>query len=357
MTKLTDLCDIQYGYAFDSGAFTNDNSYPQLVRIRDVKRGYSETFYNGDYPDEYVLSAGDLLIGMDGESNIARWKIDGALLNQRVCKIVAKDNTDEEFLRFALSKALKVIEDRTSFVTVKHLSARELNKLEIQVPSYDEQKKISDILHRLERIIDARQNELKSLDILIKARFVELFGDPSLNTKGYPIRNLSEIADYWNGLTYKPEDVSEQGTVVLRSSNIQSAELDFKDTVRVICHIADKKYVKDNDILMCSRNGSARLVGKVALIKKVEEPMSFGAFMMIIRSRYYPYLMIFFQMPAFREQITTGATTTINQITGRMLDNIKLPVPNLSELSEFSSFIEQVDKSKFSVMKGNALFM
>ena len=50
MAKLTDLCDIQYGYAFDSALFTDDCSYPQLVRIGDVKRGYSETFYNGDYP-------------------------------------------------------------------------------------------------------------------------------------------------------------------------------------------------------------------------------------------------------------------------------------------------------------------
>lgn len=130
MKKLTELCDIQYGYAFESEYFTDDNSYPQLVRIRDVKRGYSETFYMGDYPKEYVLSSGDVLIGMDGEFNIARWKIDGALLNQRVCKVVVKENSDADYLRFALSKALKAIEDRTSFATVKHLSAKELNKLE-----------------------------------------------------------------------------------------------------------------------------------------------------------------------------------------------------------------------------------
>ena len=71
MAKLTDVCDIQYGYAFDSGYFTDNNAYPQLVRIRDVKRGFSETYYNGEYPEEYVLKSGDLLVGMDGEFNIA----------------------------------------------------------------------------------------------------------------------------------------------------------------------------------------------------------------------------------------------------------------------------------------------
>ena len=55
MKKLTDICDIQYGYAFDSACFTEDSSYPPLVRIRDVKRGFSETYYSGEYPEEYVL--------------------------------------------------------------------------------------------------------------------------------------------------------------------------------------------------------------------------------------------------------------------------------------------------------------
>ena len=117
--------------------------------------------------------------------------------------------------------------------------------------------------------------------------------------------------------------VTNDGTIVLRSSNIQNSQLDFADTVRVNSSIKDKLFVKDNDILMCSRNGSARLVGKVALIKNLSEPMTFGAFMMIIRSRYYPYLMTYFQMEAFRRQISTGATTTINQITGNMLNKIR----------------------------------
>ena len=151
MKRLADICDIQYGYAFDSKCFTEDSSYPQLVRIRDVKRGYSETYYSGNYPEEYILSEGDLLIGMDGEFNIARWKCSGALLNQRVCKLTTKVGTNEEYLRFAMLKSLKEIEQRTAFVTVKHLSARELNKLELDVPELTKQDKIADTLSRLER--------------------------------------------------------------------------------------------------------------------------------------------------------------------------------------------------------------
>lgn len=161
---------------------------------------------------------------------------------------------------------------------------------------------------------------------------------------------LSEIAKYWNGLTYKPKDVADFGTVVLRSSNIQEGKLSFDDVVRVTCDIRDRAYVKENDILMCSRNGSAELVGKVALIDRLDEPMAFGAFMMIIRSTYYEYLLQYFKMPAFREQINTG-TATINQITSKMLDQVRLPVPNMEKINEFAAFVRQSDKSKLLLKK------
>ena len=170
MKRLADICDIQYGYAFDSAYFTENSCYPPLARIRDVKRGYSETYYSGGYSEEYILASGDLLVGMDGEFNIARWKCDGALLNQRVCRLLAKKGTNEEYLRFAMMKVLKEIERRTAFVTVKHLSAKELNKLQLVVPDLSTQNKVSEILSRLEKIIGLRRQELKRLDDLIKAR-------------------------------------------------------------------------------------------------------------------------------------------------------------------------------------------
>ena len=351
MAKLPELCEIQYGYAFDSACFTEDNTYLPLVRIRDVKRGYSETFYSGNYPSDYVIDSGSLLVGMDGEFNIARWKGGHALLNQRVCKITAKENVNEEYIRFALSKALKEIENRTAFVTVKHLSAKELNQLEIDIPIYTTQTDVAKVLTQIESIISAHQQQLQKLDELVKARFIELFGDPQRNPHGHKHTKLSDIATYYNGLTYKPENVAEEGTIVLRSSNIQNSQLDFADTVRVDCAIKERLMVQKNDILMCSRNGSAKLVGKVALIKDTQEPMSFGAFMMIIRSHYFGYLMTYFQMDAFRQQIKTGATTTINQITGRMLDDVTIPLPPMALVDQFAAFVEQVDKSKVAVQK------
>ena len=230
MKKLTDICDIQYGYAFDSKCFTEDSSYPQLVRIRDVKKGYSETYYSGDYPKEYILTEGDLLIGMDGEFNIARWKCSGALLNQRVCKLTAKVGTNEEYLRFAMSKSLKEIEKRTAFVTVKHLSAKELNKLELDVPELSKQDKIADTLSRLERIIEAREEELEKLDDLIKARFVEMFGSIYDNKYGYNVMTLQDVCEPIKDGTHQTPTYTEDtvnGFKFLSSKDVTSGKVDW----------------------------------------------------------------------------------------------------------------------------------
>ena len=185
-----------------------------------------------------------------------------------------------------------------------------------------------------------------------------MFGDLTLNTKSYPVKKLSDIAEYWNGLTYKPTDTVEdgKGTLVLRSSNIQNGELAFVDNVYVCCNIKDKLFVKDNDILMCSRNGSAALVGKTAIIKGLKQPTTFGAFMMIVRSEYYQYLKTYFEMPFFRNQISTG-TSTINQITGKMLNKIELPVPDMDIVHQFEGIAKQADKSKFEIPSLKNIFL
>lgn len=271
--------------------------------------------------------------------------------NQGFKNLICKNNVFNRYLYWFLKGKTEYLNSLGRGATFKEISKKIVSEIEVPLPKIEIQHQIAENLDKVTRLIDLCNTILEKLDLLVKARFVEMFGDPTTNDKAYPIKLLSEIAAYWNGLTYKPEDVSEEGTIVLRSSNIQNFQLDFSDVVRVSCRIGEKKYVQDKDILMCSRNGSARLVGKVALIDNIPEPMSFGAFMMIIRSEYYPYLMTYFQMSAFRTQIATGATTTINQITGNMLNKVKLPVPDTETITKFSTFVKQIDKSKLAMKK------
>ena len=340
----------------------NENSVILLRanNIFDGKINFDDVVYvdKSKVSGKQYLKKGDILICASSGSKqlvgkAASVNVDVECTFGAFCKVVRPTNDVVDYLGvyFQSDVYRRKISELSVGANINNIKNEHIDLLEI--PNYDEQvtRNFVDKIIRIQKIIECRKQQLQQLDELVKARFVELFGDPETNTKNYKIVMLSEIAEYYNGLTYSPDNVSEDGTIVLRSSNIQNSQLDFADTVRVDCTIKEKLFVRDNDILMCSRNGSARLVGKVALIKNISEPMSFGAFMMIIRSKYYPYLMTYFQMDAFRRQIKTGATTTINQITGNMLNKISLPLPEINEINDFTIFVEQVEKSKFVVQK------
>ena len=189
---LSEVCTIQYGFPFDSAKFSDSNGMP-LIRIRDVVRGYSETYTTEEYKSEYIVHENDLLIGMDGEFNIAKWGKTPALLNQRVCRLAPKDSIDKDYLFYFMPIALKRIEEKTPFVTVKHLSAKELNKIEIPVLSLEEQRKIAETLSKVDKLIAFRDQQLAKLDELVKARFVEMFGDPVSNPMGWKKKNLKDV--------------------------------------------------------------------------------------------------------------------------------------------------------------------
>ena len=354
MKKLSDICDIQFGYAFDSRYFTEDPAYMPLVRIRDVKRGYSETYYSGDYPQEYILTSGDLLIGMDGEFNIARWKSNEALLNQRVCKITARNGTNEEYIRFALSKALKKIEQKTAFVTVKHLSAKALNKLQLFVPDLSEQNKIAEVLTRLEEIINARQMELEKLDELIKARFIEMFGVYPVNPMGWEIGTIRDIVTEVRYGSSRPA-VDGGKYPYLRMNNITyGGELDLSDTKRIDIpdNELDKCTVRRGDVLF-NRTNSKELVGKTCVYDR-DEMMVLAGFVIRIRvkDRILPEFLSAFLNTDFSKQMLLGmCKTAIGQanINAQELQNIGLYLPPVELQQRFVQFKKETDKSKFNI--------
>jgi len=358
MKKLTDICDIQYGYAFDSKCFTEDSSYPQLVRIRDVKKGYSETYYSGDYPEEYILSEGDLLVGMDGEFNIARWKCSGALLNQRVCRLTAKVGTNEEYLRFAMSKSLKEIEQRTAFVTVKHLSAKELNKLELDVPELSKQDKIADTLSRLERVIEARKEEMEKLDDLIKARFVEMFGDIATGNYKYDTRKLGDVANVGSSHRVFTTEFVKKGIPFYRGTEIGELANGNKP--------AEPFYISEEHYNRLVYNDTKPQVGDLLLpsicnkgqvwMVDTDEPFYYkdGRVLCISPDREIfdtKYLECFMKAKTLVEYPKLGSGSTFAEFKIFLLKNIDVLIPPRELQEQFSMFVKQVDKSKVAVQK------
>lgn len=215
--------------------------------------------------------------------------------------------------------------------------------------SIEKQEKIVSCLDEVIGLIGKQRQQLAKLDELVKSQFVEMFGERFSTNR----IKVEEIADSTIGLTYKPENTSDTGTIVLRSGNIQNSELTLADDVVRVSgmKIPDSKYVHPGDILMCSRNGSANLVGKCCRIPEVCEEMAFGAFMTVIRSKYPAFLFGFFQSHYFKEQLTNVGTTSINQITTKMLNGYETIEPTKDEEKRFATLLAQIDKSKLAVQK------
>jgi type I restriction enzyme S subunit len=166
---------------------------------------------------------------------------------------------------------------------------------------------------------------------------------------------LGEIPSHWemkrlgylgcarNGLTYSPENITDQesGVLVLRSSNIQNASLCFDDNVYVNRSIPEHFLVKENDLLICSRNGSRNLIGKNALISKDAEGMAFGAFMAIFRSQINTYIFWVLNSPLFDYQSGSFLTSTINQLTIGNLNSMEIPVPTFKEQKEIVQYLSE----------------
>ena len=165
-----------------------------------------------------------------------------------------------------------------------------------------------------------------------------------------------------NGLTYKPENVKRHGTLILRSANIKNGRLSFDDNVYVNCAIPHNLLVRKNDVLICVRNGSRALIGKSALIKQ-DLPVTFGAFMSVLRGNLGEYTYFLFSSNIIQKQINVNCSATINRITKRDFKSFYIPLPRssseqkaiaeaLSDIDQLISATEKLIAKKQDIKKG-----
>ena len=336
MVELGGVCDLesgsrQKGGAVDKGVYSiggEQISEDNAIRFEKMKY-ITETHFSE--MKKGILCKGDVLMVKDGATTgkMGFWNYDyRAAVNEHVFIFRAKDQILAKYLYNALLSDSFQCELKPYIKGIIGGISLEIKKIKIPLPPLEIQEQIVAELDGYQNIISgARQvveNWKPKIDI-----------DPEWeNVK------LGKIAEYFIGLTYSPEDVSDKGMIVLRSSNIQNGVLDFSDIVRVNKKIKENLIVRDGDILMCSRNGSKKLVGKIAVVKKLTEEMTFGTFMTIIRSKYSQFLSYFFVSDLFRDQIDGSETSSINQITKYMLDGIVVPLPPLAIQKQIVEKIE-----------------
>ena len=203
MARVCDHAVVLNGYPFDSEQFTTSDGMP-LVRIRDIASDETEIRYAGEPVTEAIIRRGDILIGMDGDFNVARWKGDDALLNQRVCCVRPMETVDVRFLAYVLPFPLKLINEFTYSTTVKHLSSFDVLKIRFPLPSLDAQRLIANYLDRetarLDGLVAAKERVLDLLAEKRRALITRLVPrglDPHAPLRNSGIPWLGEIPSHW----------------------------------------------------------------------------------------------------------------------------------------------------------------
>jgi type I restriction enzyme S subunit len=229
------ILKVQNGFAFDSNFFINEPKGVPIIRIRDLARGFTQTYYSGPYSDKYVVNQGDFLIGMDGEFRCYVWSGPPALLNQRVCRLQEfASNVVPKFVYYAINEHLSAIEANTSFSTVKHISSSQIEEIVFSLPPKSEQRRIVRILDEAAQLRWLRAEADRRITVLIPALFNELFpsSDPDI-----PTVTVEEVAEDKKGsIRTGPfgsdllhSEFGSEGVPVLGIDNVVSNEFKWTD--------------------------------------------------------------------------------------------------------------------------------
>jgi len=342
--------------------------YTGITLKRDSLENEDDFISNAETLEGYKrVAKGDLVINImlawNGSLGISPF--DG-ITSPAYCVYRAKENNNPEYFGYLFAsnllktefrkKSTGIIDSRLRLYSDKFFSifsvvppVEEQNKIVEYIKT--QSQKINHFIAKKQQFIALLKEQRQSVitkaitkGVNDKASFkpsnIEWLGDIPTHWK---LLKLKYVGESFIGLTYSPSEIVDEGegTLVLRSSNIQNGKYTLDDNVFVNKEISDKLTTKIGDILLCSRNGSADLIGKNILIDENSAGHSFGAFMTIFRSSLNHYLYYFFNSNIFKSQTSLFATSTINQLTNSILSNMKIAYPeNLAEQLEIINHIK-----------------
>ena len=371
--KKTDVCTLKSGKTPKSDEI-NDNGEIPYYKVSDMNVLGNEVYMSVD--SLFVTKGNYQLFPKD---SIIFPKNGGALLTNKK-RILTKDSLVDlntgvlipnNLICYKYLYYIMLSIDFNNYYKGTALPTLDSNKfldVDIYVPNKESQQNIVNRIDTLFELIDKKDNndkEKSKLKEILKNKILDnafkgilLENDLSLSSvdnEEFSGNGLFDVPFNWKwceyksigesniGLTYRPENVSDDGIIVLRSSNIQNGKLDLKDIVRVNCKVNDNIIVKENDILICARNGSKRLVGKSCLLVNMKEEMTYGAFMTIFRTPYFKYVYWFMQSKYYYNQLYENTNTmTINQVTQKKLNSLIIPLPPFEEQKRIVEKIESL---------------
>ena len=235
-----------------------------------------------------------------------------------------------------------------------NISKETFFNVEIPTPSLLEQQKIADCLDSADALIATQGRKVGALKAYKKGLMQQLFPQegetqprlrfPEFEGAGdWEEIRLRTLGDLVAGLTYSPDDVQEEGLLVLRSSNIQGGKIDLKDCVYVDPNVRGANLSRPDDILVCVRNGSSALIGKTALVPDGMPLCTHGAFMTVFRSHAPKFVFQLFQTSRYQKQVAGDLGATINSINGAQFLRYKFFVPKPPEQQCIANCLTSLD--------------
>lgn len=303
---------------------------------------------NGDL----VLSPQNLWLGNININNIGKGLVSPSY------KTFEFRNIDSSFINPQL-RTQKMLEEyknsstQGASVVRRNLEIDSFYKIKIFVPTITEQEKIGSFFKQLDNTIALHQRKLDLLKEQKKGYLQKVFPKngakvPELRFEGFADdwvqRKLTDITKSYSGLTYKPEDIQESGTFVLRSSNVKNGQLVDADNVHVNSDVVNSKNVEPGDVVVVVRNGSRSLIGKHAIVTDDMPNTVIGAFMSAFRGENGTYVNALLSTENFDREVNKSLGATINQITGKDFSMMKFATPELSEQQEIGSFFAKLDE-------------
>lgn len=356
--KLGDIATYINGYAFkpeDRGT----EGLP-IIRIQDLTgNAYDLGFYDGKHPEKIEINNGDVLISWSASLGVYVWNRGKALLNQHIFKVAFnKVDVDKNYFVYAVRHKLNEMAAKAHGATMKHIIKKDFDAIQIPFPSLQEQAEISLILDKVAHVIEERREELSKLDTLIKARFVEMFGNPLDKSKAnmYFVECVefnpkkSEVKDLMcETVSFVPmECVGADGSFKIKEDGL------VKD------YYKGYTYFKNGDVLLakitpCFENG------KVAIAENCTNGIGFGTTEFhvsrpipgVSNSQWIKYML---KNEHVHELATINMTGSAGQkrIQTPFFEKLKVYLPPIELQNQFADFVAQIDKSK--LLSGCRLF-
>ncbi len=359
IAKLGDVCEILNGFAFRSEQYVDSGA--RIIRISNVQKGYIEdnrpVFYpiESDEVKKYRLFDGDLLISLTG--NVGRVALLDkeflpAALNQRVACLRVKDVTilNKGFLFNYLNS--DYFEGKSiaasKGVAQKNMSTEWLKEYEIPLLPMKKQLQITSVLDKLTNLISLRKQQLAKLDELVKARFVEMFGDLKCNSMNWPVHTFSDFATIDTTMIY---DFTEYGNYP--HIGIDSVE---KETGNLIGY----RSVKEDGVI----SGKYLFTPKHIIYSKIRPNLNKVAlpdFIGVCSSDAYPilpregvchrtFLAYTMRSPVFLNYILAFSNrTNLPKVNKQQVEGFCCPIPDWQFQEKFAAFVAQTDRQKLTI--------